>query len=114
MSIIGDIKEVAKVAKQIDNIDLYRQILNLQGEALELMEQVQTKDKEIQDLKVKLELKTKLGFSNGLYYELNPAGHAIGSPYCPACFDNGGKAIHLTVFPSILRCPVCSTQFPRR
>jgi len=39
LSIIDDVESVAKTVQQIDNIDLYRQILDLQGEIMEMVEE---------------------------------------------------------------------------
>jgi hypothetical protein len=39
MGIVDNIKDVAKTVRQIDNIELYKQILDLQGEGMELVEE---------------------------------------------------------------------------
>ena len=50
MGIVDNFKETAKLVQQLGNMDLYRRILDLQGEAMELTEQLRTKDEEIRVL----------------------------------------------------------------
>ena len=51
MSLYDGIKDVAKIVQQADNVDLYRQLLDLSAQALELQaENARLKD-EIQELK---------------------------------------------------------------
>ncbi|MGI9303344.1 MAG: hypothetical protein ACR2RB_11645, partial [Gammaproteobacteria bacterium] len=37
MSIIDNMKEIASVIKELDNVDLYRKIVELEGETIELI-----------------------------------------------------------------------------
>jgi uncharacterized protein YfcZ (UPF0381/DUF406 family) len=54
MSLIGDIKSIGEVIQKADNIDLYRKILNLQSEAMSVMESLNEKKRKIGSLKKSL------------------------------------------------------------
>ena len=88
MGIIEDAKEAVKLVQQIDNIELYRTILDLQAEALELVQQNREKDEEIEKLKKAMELKGKLVCEHSAYYEVDEQGDKIAGPFCTNCFDN--------------------------
>ncbi len=60
MGMIEDIKEAVKIVQQIDNMELYRKLLDLQVEALDLSEQLKNKDKKIDELEKAFELKGKI------------------------------------------------------
>ncbi|HBA38453.1 MAG: hypothetical protein A2W73_07420 [Deltaproteobacteria bacterium RIFCSPLOWO2_12_55_13] len=47
MSIIDDVKSVAQLIQQIDNVELYRKILDLQGEVMGLVQENSELRKEI-------------------------------------------------------------------
>ena len=62
MGIVDNFKETAKLVQQLGNMDLYRRILDLQGEAMELTEQLRTKDEEIRVLQAYSNGQTIPGF----------------------------------------------------
>jgi hypothetical protein len=68
MGIIDNAKEAVKLVQQIDNIELYRKILDLHSEAIELTEQLKKKNEMIAQLQNALELKGKLVYKNSAYY----------------------------------------------
>lgn len=88
MGIIEDTKEVVKLVQQIDNIELYRKILDLQGEVLELVQQNREKDQTIEQLKKTMELKGKMICERSAYYQVDDEGKKISGPFCTNCFDN--------------------------
>ena len=68
MSLIEEIKSVAKIIHQAGNIELYEKILNLQGEILEIMNQNRKLKEEVSKLKQKLKIKNSLKFEDNNYY----------------------------------------------
>ena len=88
MGIIEDTKEVVKLVQQIDNIELYRKILDLQCEVLELVQQNREKDQTIEKLKNAMELKGKMVCDHSAYYQIDEQGEKIAGPFCTNCFDN--------------------------
>ena len=121
MALIPNIKEAASVIQKIGNLDLYRKLLDSQGEALDLMEQLQQKDKLIAELKKTLELKEKLRRFGSVYFNVDKDGEATGLPYCPKCFEVDGIACHMIYgVPTYYQfgCPTCklsmgSSSIPR-
>ena len=95
MGIIDNLKDAAKLAKGLGNMDLYKQILDLQGEALEMQEQLNQKTKRITELEEALAVKENLVFVEPAYYEMDKDGKPIEVPYCQTCFEGEGRAIHL-------------------
>jgi len=88
MGIIEDAKEVVKLVQQIDNIELYRKILDLQSEVIDLVQQNREKDDTIEQLKKAMELKGKMVCEFSAYYQLDEQGSKVAGPFCTNCFDN--------------------------
>jgi FtsZ-binding cell division protein ZapB len=77
--------------------ELKNKVADLMTENLELKERIKT-----------LEKKNALVFrDDGLYY--SPEDTDNRHPYCPACFENGKREVHL--LKSTLKCPVCETGY---
>lgn len=87
MGMIEDIREAVKIVQQIDNIELYKKLLDLQAEALEFAEQLKNKDKRIEELERALELKGKLVIRNSAYFSVDDNGQIVDGPFCTKCFD---------------------------
>lgn len=68
MAIIENIKEAVSLARKIDNMDLYRALLDSQGEVVDMMEDLRKKDDKIQQLEKALEIKGKLVINKSAYY----------------------------------------------
>jgi len=115
MGIIDNIKDAANIARQIDNIELYRKILDLQQEAMDLQEQAFEKTKRIKELEEALSFKGTLVFMDGVYFEKNGEGKPKGVPYCPRCHEVEKQACHLNAYHSNvstgMQCPNCKTFF---
>ncbi len=112
MGIVDNFKETAKLVQQLGNMDLYRQILDLQGEAMELTEQLRSKDEVIRVLQAKLEIKDKLVFVKWAYFMKNSDGQPIlDEPYCPKCYDVDKVLCRLQPGTGYGHCPNCTENF---
>ncbi len=113
MGIIENAKEAVKLVQQIDNIELYRKILDLQAEALELTEQLKQKDEMISRLKGVLDLKGKLICKDSAYYITDENEKIIDGPFCTKCFDVDHLKCRLVATDKepIVICPNCKVQF---
>jgi len=112
VGIIGDIKDVAKAVQQAGNLDLYKRILDLQGEALDLMEQLQEKNRTITELRQQLEKKRKVVYHLSVYYGAGEDGKpTTDGPYCPHCYDVSAILCHLQVYEGNGYCPECKQNF---
>lgn len=124
MGIIDEIKSVATTIQQIDNIDLYRQILNLQADVMEIMEENSRLKGENIELREKLRLKNELKFEHEAYWLEKPDKSKDG-PFCSKCWDSNQKLIRMLrvdVPPgyennpyvhNLYKCPECSISIKR-
>ena len=108
MSIIDNVKEIANLVKKIDDIDLYRRIIELESEIIELTRENHELKVDNHDLKEKLNLSEALVFRKPFYYKEND-----DTPYCPRCWEADRKAIHLNgpiedMGDHYHFCPVCN------
>jgi len=85
VSIIDDIKSIAKTIQQVDNIELYQKILNVEAEALEVIEDNSKLRDENRELKEKLKIKENLKYENNAYW-LESESKKDG-PFCSCCWD---------------------------
>lgn len=80
----------------------------------ELRESLLEKDAEIVNLKESLELKASVVRFNEVYYEKNENGDATGSAFCPRCWEEDFRLIHLVRNSrptNKSRCPKCENLF---
>lgn len=116
MGAIDNVKELAKLVKEIGNMELYRQILDLQGEIMELTQANRDLQGNVRELEGKLSQVAKMTFRSPFYYADDDE-----VPYCPRCWEAKKQAIH---FPPAMptgagpqyRCPECDFHvfFPDR
>ena len=85
MSILDTAKDVVELVQKADNIDLYRHVLDLQGEIMELRQDNRTLRDEIADLGREHEISASLVFESNTCNRVD-AGQKIG-PYCALCWD---------------------------
>jgi len=109
MSIIDDIKSVAKTIQQADNIELYQKILDVQAKALEVVEENSKLREENKELKEKLKIKENLKNENNAYW-IEADGKKDG-PFCSCCWDVDKNLVRLHPCgnPSFYNCPNCKS-----
>lgn len=108
MSILDDVKSLAKTIQQIDNIELYRKILDLQGEILDLVEENKKLKNEIGLLEEKFRIKESLEFKLDTYWIKKAVGVEDG-PFCSKCWDTQQQLVRLIFCgnPQYSECPNC-------
>jgi ribosomal protein S27AE len=124
MGIYENFKEVVSIVQKLDNIELYRKILDLQGEAQRLMSETLRKDDEIRQLHARIDeleevvrFKAKLVEINGFYFELDQSGIPNGHPFCPKCWEVNRTPVHIHQMGHLLQertksvCPNCKSTF---
>ena len=115
MGIIDNIKEVVSLIQKTGNIDSVRQILDVQKEALDLLEQKGELQKRVSELEELIAIRSEVRFENGAYYRNREDGSREG-PFCSRCLDVTDKLVMLHSFynqnvgATISRCPECGTQ----
>lgn len=90
MSIIDNAKEIADLIKKIGDIELYRRIIELEGEILDLTKTKRDAETEIEKLKEIINTQSKMEFKKPFYFYKDDE-----SPYCPKCWEVERIAIHL-------------------
>lgn len=93
MSFYDAIKDAASLAQKADNIELYRQLLDLSAQALELQAEVARLKEE------NAELRKKEDLSSSIIRHAEPfitkAGDEANLRYCSHCWDAEQKLIQL-------------------
>jgi len=90
MSIIDNVKEIAVLVKKLGDIELYRRIVELEGEVIELTQEKREFEEKIQTVEKKLAFSKKMTFRAPFWY-----AEGDNIPYCPRCWESDRIAIHL-------------------
>ncbi len=92
MGLYEGIKDVAKIVQQADNIELYRQLLDLSAQALEMQSEIARLTKEVSELRKGKDLEQQIIRNKELFITLkeNPEIR-----YCSHCWDSDKKLIQL-------------------
>lgn len=102
MGVVDNVKEVADLVKKLGDIELYRKIVELEEEVLALNRDNRNLSDQVSNLQQKLSFSSKLTHKPPLYYaENDPA------PFCPRCWENDQKPIHLVGQNNQYDCPLC-------
>jgi hypothetical protein len=90
MGLIENARELASLIKAAGDTELYRRIVDLQGELVSLSSRNFELETKCRELEAAVELRKNLRHHRQLYVlEGDPV------PFCPRCFENNGKLIHL-------------------
>jgi hypothetical protein len=101
MSIIDQVRDVAKLAQEVGRMDLYKMVVELQSQVTELATEkfeaaqalVESRQR-IADLEEKLRLKGQLEFRRGVYY-LKREDRSEDGPFCGRCWEADQLLIHV-------------------
>ncbi|MDD4594715.1 MAG: hypothetical protein PHY33_06360 [Methanobacteriaceae archaeon] len=109
MSLYEGIKDVASIVQKADNIELYEKLLDLQRDALDILDENKSLKERIRELENNLNIEEKLLFKDNAYY-LEQKDKEPDGPFCSVCWDRDKKLIRLH-FDSGTRydCNVCKT-----
>jgi hypothetical protein len=106
MGIVENIKDAADLAKKVGDIELYRKIVHLEGEVMELTREKRQAEQKIEELQAQLALKTKMTFRQPFYYQ---EGDSV--PFCAACYEKDGRPVHVVKSDDEWYCNVCKTFY---
>ena len=90
MGIVENIKDAADLAKKVGDLELYRKIVHLEGEVMDLTREKRQAEQKIEELQKQVALKAKMAFKEPFYYQ---DGDAV--PFCPRCYERDAQAVHL-------------------
>ncbi len=113
MSIISNAKEIAELVKKIGDIDLYRKIVELEGEIIELTREKRALEEQNEELRRSLKMSKELTFNAPAYFA---DGDRI--PYYPKCWEMEKMAVHMITISRnsqenklYFGCPSCQVKF---
>src|SRR5438034_644830 len=90
MGIIQNAKEIADLVKTVGDIELYRRIVELEGEIIELTRDVRTKGERIAQLEEAIRNKKQLHYNKPFYYVEEES-----DPYCAHCWETETLMVHI-------------------
>ena len=90
MSIVSNAKEIADLVKKLGDIELYRKIVELEGEIIEITRDNHALTTRVQELTATLANSQDLIFREPFYYVEEDL-----VPFCPKCWESDKKTIHL-------------------
>jgi|GEM_PF-4745696 len=99
-------KKTGNIEMEEKSLELREKILELGAENLDLRSEISDLMEEIKTLKKSLDNKDRLKF-DGLVYEKNDSEYK----FCPNCYDDKGKAIHLIKDSHGYDCRTCNKFF---
>ena len=107
MGLVENIKDVAKIVQKSDNLDLYRQLINISEQALDPQNTINHLQEKIERLNKKLKNKEKIQRHPELYLTLEGDDNII---YCTHCWDNEEKLIQMRTTKGQFECPRCKSK----
>ena len=108
MGLYEGIKDIARVVQQADNVELYKKLLDLESQALDMQAEIATLQKENEELKLELYKKKRVVRHKGLFITLE--GEQPETVYCSTCY--GKENMFIQMFDhdeEFYQCPVCHT-----
>lgn len=110
MSLMPNFKDIVELVKKGSNLEAQEKIMELREYVIEVQEENFKLKTEVEEIRSNAELSSKLTFTRPFYYMQNDE-----TPYCPKCWENDNKAIHLfEKFGVRFDCPQCKTIFPTK
>lgn len=114
MAVYDAIKDAVSIAQKADNIELYRLLIDVQKESLDLLEENRQLKERIKELEDNSKIGESLIFQDYHYYKIEDKD--FKEPYCSNCWDSNKKLIrvHVNIWVSgkgiANRCPNCKTH----
>ncbi len=96
MGLYDNIKDVASLIQKADNLELYSKILNVQKEAMDLLEENRNLRNKIYELQEKNKLKDSVEYIEDAYYVKKEDGTYDG-PFCRVCWDKDENLIRMSI-----------------
>lgn len=109
MGLYEGIKDVAKVMRQADNIDLCLKLLDLSDIALDMQEEIAKLKEENRKLNEQLSLKGEVIRHDSLYITLKSNESIF---YCTHCWDSSKQLIQVICndYNGTFKCPHCKIE----
>ena len=113
MGIYEAIKDGVEVARKADNVEVMKQLLDAQKEALDLFEENRALRERVRKLEEQAELNGPLKFRENKYW-LEREGQDTEGPFCATCWDVENRLVRMQTSKSNTRdwiyCDWCTYQ----
>ncbi len=90
MGVIENMKELADLIKKAGDIELYRKIVESEGEVIELTREKRRLEERVEELEKLLVLQEGMAFRAPFYFQDRDE-----TPFCPRCWEASKRAVHL-------------------
>lgn len=109
MSFYEGIKDAIGLAQKADNIELYKQLLDLGAQALELQAEIARLTAENEELRKTKDIESRIIRHEQPFITLTSENSEIR--YCGTCWSINEKLVQLLCYKSgEFKCPVCQTK----
>ncbi len=113
MGLIENMKELADLIKKAGDIELYRKIVEAEGEIMGLTQENRRLGEKVLELERTLALQKRMEFKELFYFQ-----DGDKTPHCPNCWEASKLAVHVTLIfddPKRTRwdCPHCKQTYLR-
>ena len=109
MSLYDALKDVIGIAQKSDNIELYRQLLDLGAQALEMQAEIAALREENSELKRTRDLENEIQYHLDAY--VTKTTDTIPIKYCAACWVDKKKLVPMQdVGMANYKCPLCQSH----
>ena len=109
MGLYEGIKDVAKVIQQADNVELYKQLIDLSVQALDMQNEISRLSVENVELKKKRDVENRIKRHQEPYITLENDSESI--LYCSRCWDYEQKLIQVKSYNSgAFKCIHCENS----
>lgn len=109
MGLYDGIKDVAKILQEADNIDLYKKLLELSAQALEMQNKIDLLTLENKKMKDVSEITNKIERHSETYVTLNDDDKKIH--YCSRCWDKDKNLVQIAKRTNnLFVCPDCNNK----
>jgi len=108
LSVVDSVKEAFEIAKQISNIELQKQIIDIQAGMQQLQNENLELKKSNDELTKKLKEEKSMSHDKdeNVYFHEEPGKEKDG-PFCPYCWEGSRKQGRMHPFGLDLKCNIC-------
>lgn len=110
MGLYEGLKDVAKVIQQADNIEIYRQLIDLCAQALEMQNEITRLTNENAELKRARDIEERIIRNRELFITLED--DEADTIYCSHCWDYDRKLVQVKLYPTSgkFKCVHCTNH----
>ncbi|SCJ52537.1 Uncharacterised protein [uncultured Clostridium sp.] len=96
MALYENVKDALSLIQKTDNLELYSKIIDVQKEAMDLLEENRNLKNRMHQLQEELNTKKSVEYIEDAYYVKRENGTYDG-PYCRVCWDKDNKLIRMSI-----------------